>query len=202
MKKAKELKTYNSEEAKKKILSTVGFPNNKDMLLKELTEDIVPKLSSSTGPEDDLVFKRFSEKSLLYLRIYENESHVGLMESFEERYRMLSNEMSQTMIKEFDCSNEIEKSLVGLIVNAYIRVIDNSRRLNNELECREITPNKNIYIANLSKQIDRANRQFISNLMTLKQLKTPHIEMNIRANTAFVSNNQQVNVNKSENNES
>jgi uncharacterized protein (DUF736 family) len=121
------------------------------------------------------------------------------MESFTEQYQMLGREMTETMIKEFDCSNEAEKALSELAVNAYIRVIDNSRRLNNQLEATDITHNRNVYIENLSKQIDRANRQYISALMTLKQLKAPQIEMNIKANTAFISNNQQVNVNKDEN---
>jgi hypothetical protein len=85
------------------------------------------------------------------------------------------------------------------MVNAYIRVLDNSRRLNNELNGQNITPNRNIYIANLSKQIDRANRQYISALLTLKQLKSPNVEMNIKTNNAFISNNQQINVNKNEN---
>ena len=63
-----------------------------------------------------------------------------------------------------------------------------------------ITENRTKYLAMLSKQIDRANRQFLSALTTLKQLKTPSIEMNIKTNTAFVSQNQQIN-SKNETNE-
>jgi hypothetical protein len=195
----KELQKFDPEKAKERLLSTIGFPNNKDALLKELSEDIIPKCLDKDNPEHENALKRFGDKSISYMRIFENESHVGLMESFNESYRMLSFEMTKTMISDFNCSNEAEKALVELIVNAYVRTIDNSRRLNNELECRNITTNRNIYIANLSKQIDRANRQFISNLLTLKQLKSPQIEINIKANNAFVSNNQQINLNKNEN---
>jgi len=199
MKNDKEIKKYNPEEAKKLILSAVEFPDSKKLLLRELAEEIIPGYCDLKNPEKDEYLKRFQEKSLKYLRIIENESHVALMESLDENYRMLSKEMCDQMMKEFDCQNEMEKSLVELIVNAFIRVLDNSRRLNNELNGRDITPNRNIYIANLSKQIDRANRQYISNLLTLKQIKMPQVEMNIKANTAFVSNNQQINVNKDEN---
>lgn len=195
----KEIKKYNPEEAKKEALSAVSFPDNKDALLKELTQDIIPKCLDSKNEKNEVVKKRFTDKSMLLLRIFENESHVALMESFSENYRMFSKEMADDLIKEFNCIKEYEKALAKLMTNAYIRVLDNSRRLNNELESREITPNKNVYIANLSKQVDRANRQFISALMTLKQLKVPQIEMNIKTNTAFISNNQQVNVNKDEN---
>ncbi len=179
------------------ILEILRFPDDKKSLLKELTEEIIPKFS--VDKNDAELNKKFGDKSMLLMRIFENESHVSLMESFEERYRMLSREMTKTMIKEFNCINEIEKSLAELTVNAYIRVLDNSRRLNNELECRDITPNKNVYIANLSKQLDRAHRQYLSSLMTLQQIKSPKIEMNIKTNTAYISNNQQINVNKDEN---
>ena len=194
MEEKKEIKKFDLAEIKKKVISSIGFPNNKECLLTDLSENIIPKCRSTKDSDQTEAFKQFGEKGLLLIRIFENESHAGLMESFNEQYRMLSKEMAETMIKEFDCSNEAEKSLVGLIVSAYIRVLDNSRRLNNELECKNITQNRNTYIANLSKQVDRANRQFLSALMTLKQIKLPQVEMNIKANTAFISNNQQINV--------
>jgi hypothetical protein len=51
----------------------------------------------------------------------------------------------------------------------------------------------------MSKELDRANRQFITALTTLKQMKTPSIEINVTAKTAFVGKNQQFNANKSNN---
>jgi hypothetical protein len=101
--------------------------------------------------------------------------------------------MTEQTIEEYDCQTEIEKSLASVIVGAYVRYIDNSRRLNNELECENITRERNVYIANLSKQVDRAQRQYLSAVMTLKQIKAPTIEMSIKAQTAFISQNQQIN---------
>jgi hypothetical protein len=199
MKKQNEIKKYDTEEAEKIALSAINFPNSKKALLRELIEDIIPKCSDPKNKDKEVANKNFEKKSMMLLRILESDSHVGLMESFNENYRMLSSEMTNSMIKEFDCSSESEKALVSITVNSYIRCLDNSRRLNNELECQNITPNRNIYIANLSKQLDRANRQFISAMITLKQMKSPQVEMNIKANTAFVSNNQQINLTKDEN---
>lgn len=197
--KNKEIKPSSEEEAKKVIMSCINFPDNKKSLIKELKEKIIPICTDDNHPDIEKATKQFHEKGMLLLRIFENESHVALMEAVDENYRMMGKEMSDQMMHEFDCKNEAERSLVKLIVNAYIRVLDNSRRLNNELNGQNITPNRNIYIANLSKQIDRANRQYISALLTLKQLKAPNIEMNIKTNNAFISNNQQINVNKDEN---
>ncbi len=60
----------------------------------------------------------------------------------------------------------------------------------------EINQNRTAYISILSKEADRSHRQFLSALMTLKQIKAPTIEMNIKARTAFVSDKQQININK------
>lgn len=195
----KPAKKVSDEEAKKTIMSCVNFPDNKKSLIKEMLDEIIPKCTDGKNPEHEKATKLFGEKGMLLMRIFENESHVALMESVNENYRMLAKEMSDQMIKEFDCQNEAEKSLAKLAVNAYIRVLDNSRRLNNVLEMKNTTQLLNNYFSILSKQVDRANRQYISALLTLKQLKAPNVEMNIKTNNAFISNNQQINVNKDEN---
>jgi len=193
------IKPYDPETSKKLLESTLQFPDNEDSLIKELTQEIIPKYLNPEFKGDTKTQKMFTEKSMLLMRIQESARHIGLMESFSEQYRMLANNMTRAIITEFKCSNELEKATAELIVNAYIRVLDNSRRLNNELNCENITPNRNIYIANISKQLDRAHRQFTSTAMLLKQMKAPQVEMNIKAHTAFVSNNQQVNIDQDEN---
>lgn len=198
MKKKSEMVIFGADRVKDLVLSVPAFEGEKDSLLKELGEKILPALVSGDKGERESVVKKMGEKTMELMRIFENETHVGLMETFTDRYRMLSSDMSKTMIKEYACNNEAERALVALAVNAYIRVLDNSRRLNNELECRDITANRNVYIANLSKQLDRANRQYISALMTLQHIKSPSVEMNIKVNTAFVAHNQQVNIQKDE----
>ncbi len=52
----------------------------------------------------------------------------------------------------------------------------------------------------LSKELDRAHRQFLSALETLKAIQQPAMKVNIKTNTAFVGENQQFNT-KVENNE-
>jgi hypothetical protein len=105
-------------------------------------------------------------------------------------------ELAKQIIKDYGCATGIEKALASDIAHSYIKTLDNSRRLNNEFNCENLTKTRNEYISILSKQTDRAHRQFLSGLMILKQLKAPAIELNIRANTAFVSQNQQINVDK------
>ncbi|MEO5646177.1 MAG: hypothetical protein ABIO57_03730 [Candidatus Paceibacterota bacterium] len=198
MKKKKELTRYDPEKTKKMVLQHTRLTGDKDELLELLGQKLLPILADGTPEEKATAMKEIQDKAMELMRIFEGVTHLGLMETFTEKYRMFAREMAKTMIVELNCSNEAERALAELAVNAYVRVIDNSRRLNNEYESREITPNRNVYIANLSKQIDRANRQYLSAIMTLRQLKSPTVEMTIKANTAFVSHNQQVNVQKDE----
>ena len=45
----------------------------------------------------------------------------------------------------------------------------------------------------LSKEVDKAHRQLIMALTTLKQIKNPPVEFNVKAKTAFLAQNQQIN---------
>jgi hypothetical protein len=51
----------------------------------------------------------------------------------------------------------------------------------------------NGYCAVMSKELDRANRHYLSALATLKQLKSPPFQIQVRTQNAFVAQNQQIN---------
>jgi hypothetical protein len=185
------VKQLSNDEVRSFVLSSVIIPCDIDSMLKEMGSMIIPKYKEGVTSIDTVI-----EKSLEILRGLELDSHVGLMETVDEKYRALVKELSSKIIKEYSCQTTIEKALAEQIANAHVRIIDNSRRLNNEFNCRNITLNRNNYISNLSKQLDRAHRQFDSAVFALKQLKQPQIEVNVKATNAFVSNNQLINVTK------
>ena len=184
-------KTYTPEQVTKFVKNTLALQGDESVLMKKMGEELLPKFKA--GEKSDELSKKIGDTALELMRMRESDYHCNLMETFRGQYRSLTKIMTEQTIKEYDCQTEIEKSLASVIVGAYVRYIDNSRRLNNELECENITRNRNVYIANLSKQVDRAQRQYLSAVMTLKQIKAPTIEMNIKAQTAFISQNQQIN---------
>lgn len=190
-------KKITPDEAKKMVVEQIYFKSDLSANLKLLSEDILPRYIS--GEIKDML--EHQDCILDTMRSMETSTHVALLEAFEKRYWGLAREFTKQLIEEFECKTVGEKALAEVVANAYLRILDNSRRLNNELECTNITHERNVYIANMSKQVDRANRQFLSSLMTLKQLKAPVIELNIKANTAFVSNNQQINLSNETNND-
>ena len=192
------LKKYTLEETRKNVLKLFRTEGDLNYNLEKIG-DILPKLANGNTEEKKEARAVLQEQVTEVMMAIETDSHWGLIGSFDKEYWGMVKEFSNQLIKDYNCNTVAEKAMVEIITNSFIRTIDNSRRLNNELGCTNITPNRNVYIANLSKQVDRANRQFLNSLFMLKQLKAPQIEMNIKTNTAFVSNNQQFNVNKDEN---
>lgn len=204
------LKKYTLEEVQKIILEQ-AIPNGDLMCnLKNLANNLLPKLFYGSEKEKKEISKKSDEKIIEVMMALETDTHVALMESFNSQYRGLAKELSTQIIKDYNATTSVEKALSELIANAFIRVIDNSRRLNNDLGGPgiPITETKTKYLTMLSLQVDRANRQFLNALITLKQLKAPTIEMNIKTKNTFVAQNQQINAdnpiesNKNENNES
>lgn len=205
------LKRYTPEEVKKVILEIVMLDGDLGHNLKNLGDEILPKFFYGNEQEKKEALEKLEKKALEVMMALETDTHWALMESFYSQYRGLVKEFSSQLIKDYNCDTIAEKALAEIIANAFIRVIDNSRRLNNQLGDpgggQPITENRTKYLTMLSKQVDRANRQFLNALVTLKQLKVPTIEMNIRTKNTFVAQSQQINTNqpaessKNENNE-
>lgn len=185
------VKQFTNDEIKDFILGNSIIPTDLNYMLKQMGSKIIPKYKEGAISIDDVI-----DKSIEIMRGLELDTNVGLMEAVDVKYRALIKELCSEITKEYSCQTTIEKALAEQISNAHVRIIDNSRRLNNEFNCESITPNRNNYIANLSKQLDRAHRQFDSAVFTLKQLKQPQLSVNVKATNAFVSQNQQINVTK------
>jgi len=56
------------------------------------------------------------------------------------------------------------------------------------------------YLKIMSLELDRANRHYLASLQTLRSIKQPPMQLNIKTNTAVVGTNQMVQVNENENN--
>jgi len=184
------------EEAKDFINQITYIDGDPERIMKELSEDLLPQIKS--GKADKKVYKKTTEAVSKALMVYGLETHYPLAETVNKSYRPLAIEFSRQLIQEFDCKTPSEKALAQIVVNAYLKVIDNSRRYNNCLEAAKyLSDERTKYLAVVSKQLDRANRQFITALTTLKQMKTPSLEINVKTKAAFVAQNQQLNINPS-----
>ncbi len=128
------------------------------------------------------------------------DTHIPVLYAIYKGYRSLAIEFANNLIKEFKVHNENEKAVVHMIVISYIRCMVLSEEITKILEDGKISENINKFYAHTSKDLDRAHRQFASALTLLKELKSPAIQVNVKTNTAFIAQNQQLNNQQYENN--
>ena len=164
------------------------------LLLKKISEEILPKLKNGSAREKKEADKSLLDYSSKLFWAWGLETHYSLAEANLKPHRPLAMEVAKQIVLENDCKTASEKILAEIVVNAYIEVLTWTGKMNNCYAAGEyISDVRTRLIAVLSKELDRANRHFITALATLKQIKSPTIEFNVKAKTAFVSQNQQIN---------
>jgi polyribonucleotide nucleotidyltransferase len=117
-------------------------------------------------------------------------THFPIANSVSEKYRPFLVNIIEEIEKEYGCNTSIEKSLAQIIASSHVRIIHLSGILDNNLRIDKDGVN---FISVISKELDRAQRQFLNAISTLRQIKMPSIPFNVIAKTAFVAQNQQIN---------
>lgn len=106
--------------------------------------------------------------------------------------------LARQLMNEHGCRTASEKAVARVAANAYTRIMENSRVLADLVRHESATQ---LYInlyATVSKELDRATRQFDTSISTLLRMKSPAMKVNVVAKTAFVANNQQINADPKE----
>ncbi|MCB9798537.1 hypothetical protein H6758_02325 [Candidatus Nomurabacteria bacterium] len=143
--------------------------------------------------------KEFDDKFVKAAMTLGLETHFPLAHATRSLTQPLAIEFANSLSKEFKVSNSAEKALVQIVANSYVRVMNLSSQLNDVLHLGHATNNLNGFYAAVSKDLDRAHRQFVSSLTLLRELKMPPIKVNVHTKAAFIAQNQQLNNNPYEN---
>lgn len=165
---------------------------NPDILLDKLAKKIAENGNDELS--DDLM-KDYS-KAVMAMGLY---THLPVAEIVREEYRTFLIEMVKSIETEYDCKTPSEKALAEAIASSYVRVIQYSKELTKCTKEKDFSHEKNGYYSLVSKEVDRANRHFTTALLTLKQLKSPTMEVNVKAKNAFIGQNQQFNASNTQN---
>jgi hypothetical protein len=192
------IKHYTPEEAKKIVGYIFATDSDTDTIFRKLAEEVLPKLMAGNDEEqrwakDHLLFR--SEDAVMAMGFV---NHYHLIPTADKQYAPLILNMTKQIEKDYNCCATDEKALAAVIAMAYIKIVDSSRMFSGWYENKERpswdTSTKHLEM--LSRQMDRANRQFLSAIAMLKQIKQPPIEVNIRTKNAFVAQTQQINADK------
>ena len=142
--------------------------------------------------------QKTAEEMIKALSIYEFEKGALLSTGFPEIYRTFAINFMRELQKEYKCTTSSEKALTELITINYLRIFWLQRKIGNYFNSDNLNGLAIKYVAVLSIELDRANRHFQSSLQTLKALKQPPIEINMKTQTAIVGQNQIVQSNNND----
>ncbi len=139
-----------------------------------------------TNAEDDL-FKAMT--------LSEFKNGALLVTTVPEQYKTFAIDLSRKIQEEYGCTTISEKATAELAASNYIRTLEVQHRLNNYLSLGTITDTGVRFLAIMSTELDRANRHYLATIQALRVIKQPQLEVNIKANTAIIGQNQMVQAN-------
>lgn len=183
------------DELRKKLKKIYWANCDPRMLIREFGE-LLKEFEQK--PKDKKVAKQLEEKLREATAIVALDTHYRLAETVSEGLRPLVIEFANRLQDEYSCQTASEKALVEVVVSSYARIMENSKVLNRMTRSEYVSHEQNGFYSIISKELDRANRHFVSALTALRQVKSPTLEVQVRAKTAFISQNQQINAVPSE----
>ncbi|MEN8253722.1 MAG: hypothetical protein ABFQ62_05105 [Patescibacteria group bacterium] len=124
------------------------------------------------------------------MTLYEFENCNLLTHGFSDAYKVLATDMSRQLQQEYDCKTQSEKATAHLTAQNYVRTLELQREVSFILQSDSFSDLRLKRLSILEKAYDRANKQYLLSVQTLKSLKQPPINMTVKAQTANVANQQ------------
>ena len=199
------IEPYSTDKVRRILKESTHLESEPEWMLKELGT-LIPKSFEEKGKKQKNIENEVNEKARKAVAIIGLETHYPLAGVVSESLRPLVLEIVGQIEKEYDCKTTTEKILAEMAAGAYVRALEYGQAFNGYTRVEFLSSEQNNYYTSMSKEADRAHRQFINTVSFLKQIKSPSIEFNIKAKTAFISQNQQINtdntieINSNENN--
>ena len=138
------------------------------------------------------------QNSLLSNAMAIDELNNGLLMAncVRENYRSFCIGFKKQLETEFGCNTPSKQAIAEVASINFSRVIDTQKRMTEYLQREEFTSLGVKYLLLLSKELDRAQRHFVSSMQLLQSTKFPPIQISIKATSAVVGQNQLVQVNQ------
>ena len=186
-----ETKKESDEEIGRKFLNRyINVPCDPKILLQNLSK-IIKEYDVAENKKG--LEKQISEKANEALPVIALDTHYILARAVIEEMRPFAIEFANQLTVEYECKTPTEKALVETITAAYLRILQFTQVMTRQMRDEHCSLISNGFYKVASQELDRANRHFISAVATLKQIKSPPVTIQVKATTAFVSQNQQIN---------
>ena len=166
-------------------LAGLGMPHEpaqvRDLALKELESCKDGKFES-----------RMDSPITRAMTLREFDNGVLMSMAVDDQYKTFAIQMSLDLQKQYKCDTVGTKSLAELTSLNYCRIIEIQRRINAYLQIGEITDRGVKYLGIISKELDRAQRHYLTSIQALEVGLQPPMNMTVRTQVANVANQQMV----------
>lgn len=171
-------------------------------------EEVLEFLGSGckTGYDPELVLKNVNSEmvgksdgqeavnpgSSLYrsLTLLEFDKGILLVSIIPEMYRTFAIDLSRKLQTEFRCDSASGKATAELAALNFVRTMEIQRRIDSCLAKNAISEVGVKYLAVLSKELDRANRHYLTAIQVLKTMNQPPLNVSVKTQTAVIGQNQ------------
>lgn len=144
--------------------------------------------------------KRKEELSQELGMLYGLENGIWAANLARERYYGTLAQMRSTIVKDFNCKNSLELMLADRIVAHYWRAMRDDTVINMLTEEKDggytFNQQKINIIKELHRGVELADRHLNMDIILLKELKQPQLNIKVNTENAFIAQNQQFNVDK------
>jgi len=154
------------------------------------------------------------------MSLHEFTNGILMSEAIPQRYTTFAIEMLRQLIQDYACKTTAEKSLAEVVTINFVRILDIQEQMQISMNFQRVRGKHDQPIANdpfsketcnackiseislklmgvLSKELDRANRHYLSSIQTLRMMKQSSMQVNIKTNTEVIGQNQVVQANNS-----
>lgn len=186
----KKNKSLSADEFKKRIAENFKYPvHSPDDLFGKVHELYLKQLDCNKKKNEQII-KEMQKYSADIVRTLSLETNHFLISAVDEIYKSFALEFSDNLKKEFDIKTPSEKALAQTTTLSFIHYLKYSNLWNVNIDFQR--ENESM-LAVLSKEIDRSYRRFITTLQLLSQMKNPPLKINVKAENAYMAQNQQIN---------
>ncbi|MDF2378724.1 MAG: hypothetical protein P1V18_00680 [Candidatus Gracilibacteria bacterium] len=182
------------EQVKDYLRKNISYVSDPKVVLIN-TADALNAMKTEGDSISEEKLQEYSEKLRKFSLMDSIKSKSLLIESISVDHRSFALEMCRELEEEYSASSPSVITCIQNIVLNYIRVMNITHKLNNELDKTSYSDLSCKYSDTLSRELDRAQRHYQSSLQLLKQLKAPEMNIQINAQNAIVGHNQQLNSN-------
>lgn len=187
--KEKELQTQSEIENMRNYFTNLGFADDEKRL-----EEYFELKRTKHKTEEQKSRKSDLFRELVILHGFENGMLTANL-SYSQYYGLLSK-MRQDIIKEYNCKTSLEFMLADRIVASYWRAMKYDTALNRLIEKEDGSFSFDQLKINAIKEVDKgielADRQLNANIILLKELKQPLLNVRVKTDNAYIAQNQQV----------